>query len=302
MKRINVLVYYDLAAALEKLRAVILADKIFGHTLYFSFNEARDSLSRFISSSGGFSAAERAAFDLESSLRSFVFENFYTKDSPSTPSFEKFGEEFQSWQFHSIKDKITRFGHVFSEECSDTEIYSVDSVGIYRTRTLANEASLRLKHEKFAKIPAACLSEYDSAGRCLAFELPTACGFHALRAVEIMMAVYFSKFLPKAKKPQNWGEYIRGLKDLDAKGGKGLNLGKIVSLLDRIREVDRNPLMHPDDTLDSVDAETLFSLSAIVIAEIARELSVPDARPESSGEVEETAVESTSEASHKVPH
>lgn len=43
-------------------------------------------------------------------------------------------------------------------------------------------------------------------------------------------------------------------------------------MLDRIRELDRNPLMHPRDVLDEMSADTLFTVSVAAITEMAKDL------------------------------
>jgi hypothetical protein len=43
-------------------------------------------------------------------------------------------------------------------------------------------------------------------------------------------------------------------------------------MLDRMRDLDRNPLMHPRDTLDVTQADMLFSLAAITVVEMARDM------------------------------
>lgn len=96
--------------------------------------------------------------------------------------------------------------------------------------------------------------EVDYAGRCLAFELPTSCGFHILRAVETGMKGYVhaaTGTLPKTNQ-RNWGEYIRILTDAGAHAD-------VIDLL-RVLKTKRNPLMHPQDNLSLDDAIGLLCL------------------------------------------
>jgi hypothetical protein len=96
--------------------------------------------------------------------------------------------------------------------------------------------------------------EIDHAGKCLAFELPTSCGFHILRAVEIGIKAYVlaaAGSLPKINS-RNWGQYITLLE----------NAGSNVDLIDvlRILKTKRNPLMHPQDNLQTDEAISLFCI------------------------------------------
>ena len=43
-------------------------------------------------------------------------------------------------------------------------------------------------------------------------------------------------------------------------------------MIDRMRELDRNPLMHPSDTLDEMSADGLFKLGIITITELAKDM------------------------------
>lgn len=43
-------------------------------------------------------------------------------------------------------------------------------------------------------------------------------------------------------------------------------------MLDRMKSLDRNPLMHPRDELDNSGADQLFSLATITVAEMIRDM------------------------------
>jgi hypothetical protein len=106
-----------------------------------------------------------------------------------------------------------------------------------------------------------CLDEIDEAGRCLAYERPTAAGFHILRAVEIAVKDYLCKipgFVMPPLNRQNWGEYIKLLKESGASK-------EVTDTLQGVKDNHRNPLMHPDDSLDMHAAVSLFSVCQSVV-------------------------------------
>lgn len=106
----------------------------------------------------------------------------------------------------------------------------------------------------------------------MAFRLPTACGFHALRGLELMMGEYLGKFKTEAS-PKSWFDYIKELKKIsDDNTAVNKPSPKFIAMLDRMRVLDRNPLMHPQDRLDTAGADMLFNLSAITVSEMARDL------------------------------
>jgi hypothetical protein len=101
-----------------------------------------------------------------------------------------------------------------------------------------------------------CKAEIDEAGKCLAHERSTASGFHILRSVEMAVKQYLLKvpgFVMPPLNRQNWGEYIKLLRENGA-------AKEVTDTLQAIKENHRNPLMHPEDTLDLPEAVTLMSL------------------------------------------
>ncbi len=101
-----------------------------------------------------------------------------------------------------------------------------------------------------------CRREIDEAGKCLAHERTTACGFHILRSVEMAIRQYLlaiPSFVMPPLNRQNWGEYIKLLKDYGASK-------ETTDTLQAIKENHRNPLMHPEDNLDIPEALSLLSI------------------------------------------
>jgi len=102
-----------------------------------------------------------------------------------------------------------------------------------------------------------CRLEIDEAGKCLAHERTTASGFHILRSVEIAIKQYLSAIqgfvMPRLNR-QNWGEYIKLLKDNGA-------AKEVTDTLQAIKDNHRNPLMHPTDSLEISEALSLLSIS-----------------------------------------
>ena len=95
--------------------------------------------------------------------------------------------------------------------------------------------------------------EIDEAGRCLACDRNTACGFHILRSVEVAVKAYMVSIKGTLPKNRNWGEYIEELKKTSVVSRELIN--ELIVL-----KAKRNPLMHPQDVLDSEQARQLFCL------------------------------------------
>ena len=98
----------------------------------------------------------------------------------------------------------------------------------------------------------------------MAFDLPTSAAFHILRATEALITEYYGVvvgYKPKMKS-RNWERYIEHLRK---HGGNP----KILLALDQIREMHRNPIIHPEDFLSDDEAVTLFGVAQGVIVAMA---------------------------------
>lgn len=133
--------------------------------------------------------------------------------------------------------------------------------------------------------------DFEQAGKCLAFEVPTAAGFHIFRAVESVLRRYYSVMVGTLPKPKAraWGAYIKGLKD-----APGVD-GKVVVLLEQIKDLYRNPIIHPEARIDMKEALSLVGIAESVTSamirdmkakELAAKLMTPDAvQPSEIGEL-----------------
>ena len=105
------------------------------------------------------------------------------------------------------------------------------------------------------------IRDIKDAGKCLALDCHTASGYHILRAVERVVIKYVEKVTGTSYglKNRNWGAYITVLKRHNADAS-------VIGYLDHMRTFYRNPIIHPEDTLDGNEAFSLFnaSLSAII--------------------------------------
>lgn len=105
-------------------------------------------------------------------------------------------------------------------------------------------------------------SEIDETSKCLACDRNTACGFHILRSVEVAIKGYIHAVKGKLPNPtqRNWGEYIAELQRIAAPS----------DLIDELRvlKTKRNPLMHPQETLNSDQARQLLCLCEATICAV----------------------------------
>lgn len=271
MKRVNLLEYFELAELLHEAKRVLSSDKLKGGSVWVHTYELPEKLGNFERDDNGFSASKRVAGELVAVIQTWLSENLMDGNSPLSFSTEKFDVEFPGWKLSTITRKIDAFKSVFAAECADVDVYSVGQIAIYKTSDLVSTASKSLPEGTRDSIPFGATIEFDDAGRCLAFGLPTACGFHALRGLELVIEGYLRAF-GVTKTLHTWGDYVEEAKKLAEGNADKKPAKKVSQLIDRMRDLDRNPLMHPRDTLDEVGADMLFRLSGIAAYEIVKDM------------------------------
>ena len=151
----------------------------------------------------------------------------------------------------NMKAALSVFETNLASEFALMDTYLVASKGGYNTSELIENGGALFQPQLINKVPGA-IRDLKQATRCIAFELPTAAGFHLHRAHESVLHAYF--------------DAVRGLVDHPKDGNR--NMGNYIKLLDshdlgdkRVRaalrdltDLHRNPLIHPDHDLDNVEA------------------------------------------------
>lgn len=163
--------------------------------------------------------------------------------------------------FYRLTGAAREFEIVLLAELQQADTYFVSQKGIYSTFDLIERADSIFSRDVQASLPEQARFDFTQAGKCLAFELPTAAGFHTMRAIESVIRAYHAALTSSDvdEKDRNWNRYIELLKASGADEG-------IVSYLHYIRKNHRNPVLHPATNLTFDEANALFSaaLNAIV--------------------------------------
>ena len=79
-----------------------------------------------------------------------------------------------------------------------------------------------------------------------------------MRATESVIRLYYREVIGSEPTDRNWGAYIRDLRT------KGVD-AKIVDPIDHLRDLHRNPLMHPEVVLTEDEAFTLVGMAQGII-------------------------------------
>ena len=95
-------------------------------------------------------------------------------------------------------------------------------------------------------VPPFAINEFQAAGRCLAFGLCSASGFHSARAVECLLREYHRFYLPKQNSDaMSMGQMASALGDMHDAKKKAAVLPRqnTVRHIKDFADYDRNPLM-----------------------------------------------------------
>lgn len=211
------------------------------------------------------------------SINALIRRHFTSWDDESGKAEWKFPAEdapmLAGWEWGNIRKALADFELILAEEMREAATYRVPTRGIYNTAKLADAAHCTFPAELAGYIPEKTKLEWQAAGRCLAFGMFTACGFHVARAVEGTLEAYFHHFNggPDAKLKQ-WGEYLAALEKVVAKGADPMPDRKTMGELKQLKDDWRNPLMHPRVVLGEPDARAVFNNGETLVMMMAQEL------------------------------
>ena len=176
-------------------------------------------------------------------------------------------------KFRNIIEKAKGFEIVLSAELQTLAVYHVTQKGIYSTADLIDRAERILPESALPKLSQSVQEEIRQSGKCLAFDSGTACAFHIIRAVEMVMHEYYLKVCKPSPKPPkrlaNWGEYIKKFANSTNPGVK-----EMAVLLQQIKDQHRNLIMHPEMLLSVDEAFALFEIAQGVIIAMASKLPI----------------------------
>ena len=147
-----------------------------------------------------------------------------------------------------IVDKATRFETVFKAELGITPMFYVQPKHNIDIAGYITDGDLSFPESLSRKVPEAII-DAKQAAKCIAFDLPTAAGFHLHRANECVLRKYFDCVAGPDNRPRtaNMGDYINKLSELK----KGDSF--VRAALRDLKDLHRNPLMHPDSHISSID-------------------------------------------------
>ena len=187
-----------------------------------------------------------------------------------------------SYKLEELRERLSRKGkktYLTSDEASKLGDISTDirktlmaeTLGqfVYRVSDkrldcvkLIEDVSKLFSSGTFDLCPEIACYDFQEAGKCVAFERPTAAAFHLLRGVEGVLREYYKKFIRPAKNKPLWGTIIA---DLRSKSRGKLPDRVLLNNLDNMRNSFRNPTQHPEKIYDMEEVQDLFGLCIDVV-------------------------------------
>jgi hypothetical protein len=165
--------------------------------------------------------------------------------------------DFELWEITNARQQ---FDTVFRAELALIPLFLTTAKGAFDIDRLIDAGIELFPENLLAKVPEAELDAME-AGRCLAFERNTACGFHTFRVVESVLRRYWdqvSSGLPRPN-PQTLGKIATDMEN------KRLGDAKVLESIKQLAKLHRNPISHPDVILDVEEAKGTIGISHGVI-------------------------------------
>jgi hypothetical protein len=157
----------------------------------------------------------------------------------------------------ALKGSLAALEHILMAELPMLDLYLVGQKGAFDTAKLIDEGEALFPPDLATKIPGA-VADVKQGARCLAFELPTAAGYHFHRANEAVLRRYWDVMTSGSPPPPNRaaGQYLTQMEQ------KGVGDPIVISSLRDLVKLRRNPLAHPDESLKDVN-EAIGVVNAI---------------------------------------
>lgn len=179
------------------------------------------------------------------------------------PKGKKVDEELNS----KIKKLITQIDPTLDAELQLRNAYVVTQKRFDTAHLLKHPEHL-FAAKTFTTLPSLCQYDFKEACKCIAFGLPTAAAFHAMRGTEGTLRYYYCTIVKRGRvKSLLWSQMITHLRN--RKDGPPKTL---LDHLDNIRENFRNPTSHPEKRYDMDEAQDLLAVSIDTINRMVKDI------------------------------
>jgi hypothetical protein len=255
MRLINVFSFYKLGACIGGLKLIGSLDRELSRDVFYAAKQQLANLrSEKLASLAVLShAATGIEVDIDEAKKSL--------DGAASAIYG--GEE------ERLQKSIKEFEAIFEAQAPWEHTYTVEQLRGFSMPILVDSAEKNFSDMAVFIAGEEVKKDIQQAGRCLAFELPTASGIHMMRAFEKVLRRFYKSITGKEAGDKGIWKLLDELKDRPGADVKTLNV------LDQIRNLHRNPLAH-EVFLTMDEAVDLFDIAkSAIIAMTKRTLLTP---------------------------
>jgi hypothetical protein len=251
MQQLNAYRFYELGAKLRELFS--FGENARVTEIFAPLTEAQAMLDGFIKGEVFRPDTSKAEATKLLAKISAVFDRYFI-DAATKQMKSPTGEDrIDSYEMSMIRSQLEKFEQALAAELNHAPTYLAGKRGIYSTYDLAENAETIFAENLRKIIPTAAQNEFNTAGRALVFSLGTAAAVHMLRAVEIMLKLYYETYAgaPAAKGERNYAIYLKKLaamaddEEKDPKDKSARPDPRVIQMLAQIKTHYRNPLIAP---------------------------------------------------------
>jgi len=171
---------------------------------------------------------------------------------------------------YGITSRLTAFEAVLGAELALMPVYVVQPKAGYDTPALIESGRVCFPIDLATKVPDA-IFDIEQGTRCIAFELFTGAGFHLHRANEAVLRRYWGVVASGKAPPKsgNMGDFLNEMEQ------NKFGDEKVRAALKDLKNLHRNPLIHPDHTIvDAHEAIALMNSIHVVMVHMLKEIPV----------------------------
>lgn len=164
------------------------------------------------------------------------------------------GHALTKEEAEKLSQTVSEIRHTLEAEAQGNIAYIVTDKRLDVRKLTTNIGSL-MSPEVFDALPDVARYDFAEAGKCIAFERPTAAAFHLLRGTESVLRRFYCSIVKRGRAAMLWGPMVDSLRKR-----RSAPPGEILDNLDSIRRLYRNPTAHPEKKYDIQEVQDLFGL------------------------------------------
>lgn len=257
MIRMDLSYFYRLGIAFDALRQIEVDVPIVD--VWFRIFSTQQEVGSLIASSDTFRGLLRSTYPVANSLITVLDEITSNTD---------LDRQFTALDKSRLIVALDKFQAVFVGELAVADAYFVVEKKGLNTIRLVSQGEIIFPADVSVKVPEA-IPDLREAAKCLAFELPMAAAFHIFRALEAVLRRYWGAVGGNVTARRHSIEAYLRLFEKHNCGDP-----KVISALRQFADLHRNPLIHPQDTIDYEEAMSIFGLAQSIMRAMTAKLPV----------------------------